>query len=132
MKDPKKRSIAVTKKQSIEFGLVAILLLTFLAIYFKENYFVVAAFFLALITIVFPAILSPFAFLWFGLSKIMGVVSSRILLTIIFFLIVTPVGLVRRILKKNSLKTDMFKQSKDSVMLVRDHLYASEDLFNTF
>lgn len=132
MMDKKKKSIEITKKQSIEFGLVTILIATFLAIYLKESYFVIAAFFLALITIIIPSILSPFAALWFGLSKILGAVTSLVLLTIVFFVIVIPVGLVRRLMKKDSLKIDQFKKSTTSVMVDRDHLYTSEDLLDTF
>ncbi len=132
MMDTKKKIIEITKKRSIEFGLVTILIATFLAIYLKESYFVIAAFFLALITIIIPSILSPFAALWFGLSKILGAVTSMVLLTIVFFVIVIPVGLARRFMKKDSLKIDQFKKSTTSVMVDRDHLYTSEDLLDTF
>lgn len=132
MMDTKKKIIEITKKRSIEFGLVTILIAIFLAIYLKESYFVIAAFFLALITIIIPSILSPFAALWFGLSKILGAVTSLVLLTIVFFVIVIPVGLVRRFMKKDSLKIDQFKKSTTSVMVDRDHLYTSEDLLDTF
>ena len=45
-----------------------------------------------------PAAFSPLARFWFGLSHFLGSIVSRILLTVVFFLIVTPVGLARKVL----------------------------------
>lgn len=128
----KKDIIGITKKQSVEFGLVTILVTSFLAICLKQNYLVIAAFFLTLITIVVPIIFYPFAAAWFWLSKILSAIGSRVLLTIVFFIVVTPVGLVRRLLNRDSLKIDQFKKSTKSVMIDRDHLYTAGDFTDTF
>jgi hypothetical protein len=132
MMNAKKNIIVVTKKQSVEFGLVTILVTTFLAIYLKQNYFVIAAFFLTLITIIVPIIFYPFAVAWFWLSKILSAVGSRVMLSIVFFIVVTPVGLFRRLLNRDSLKIKQFKKNTKSVMTDRDHLYTPEDFIDTF
>lgn len=128
----KKIFLGITKKQCVEFGLVTILVTIFLALYFRQNDLVKVAFGLTLLTVTVPIVFYPFAALWFGLSKLLGAISSRILLTIIFFIVVTPVGLFRRFLKKDSLKIHQFKKSTKSVMVDRDHLYTASDLKNTF
>lgn len=128
----KKLFIGITKKQCMEFGLVTILAASFLAIYLKQNHYVVYAFFLTLVTLTIPIIFYPFGAVWFWLSRVLGVISSRVLLTVVFFIVVTPVGLVRRLLKKDNLKTDQFKKSAKSVMEDRNHLYTAGDFTNTF
>jgi hypothetical protein len=128
----KKIFIGITKKQRVEFGLVTILVATFLAIFLKQIYFVKVAFILTLITIIIPIVFYPFAAIWFGLSKILSAISSRILLTFVFFIMVTPVGLFRRLLKKGSMNIRQFKKSTKSVMVDRDHAYTARDLMDTF
>jgi uncharacterized membrane protein len=128
----KKYIIGITKKQSVEFGLVTILVSTFLAIYFKQSYFVIAAFFLTLITLIVPIVFYPFAAVWFWLSKILSAIGSWIILTTVFFIVVTPVGIIRRLLNRDSLKINQFKKSTKSVMTDRDHLYTAGDFTDTF
>jgi uncharacterized membrane protein len=129
---PKKNIIEINKKQSVEFGLVTILVTNLLAIYFKQSYFVFAALFLTLITLIVPTVFNPFAAFWFWLSNILSSTGSRVLLTIVFFIVVTTVGLIRRLLKRDSLKIDQFKKSTKSVMTDRDHLYTAVDFTDTF
>jgi hypothetical protein len=128
----KKIFIGITKKQCMEFGLVTILVSIFLAIYLKQNIFVKGAFILTLITIIIPIVFYPFAAVWFWLSKVLSVVGSRVLLTIVFFIVVTPIGLIRKIMHRNNMNIDQFKKSTKSVMINRDHLYTTGDLTDTF
>jgi hypothetical protein len=132
MNKAKKNIVGISKKQCVEFGLVTILAAIFLAICLRQNYLVIAAFFLTLITLIVPIVFYPFAAVWFWLSKVLSVIGSRVLLTIVFFIVVTPVGLIRRLLKRDSLKIDQFKKSTKSVMTDRDHLYTAGDFTDTF
>src|ERR1700712_5726881 len=127
-----KFSAKITKKQCMEFGQVATLVVLIFALHYKNNYWVTAAFVLTLITIVLPVIFYPFAIVWFGISELLSIVSPAILLTIIFFLIVTPVGLLRRLLAKDNLRLRQFKKNKRSVMTDRNHIYTESDLLHTF
>jgi hypothetical protein len=130
MKATKKYSI--TKKQCMEFGQVATMAALIFALHFKNDQFVIAAFVLILVTIVVPIIFYPFAVLWFGLSKLLSIVSPAIILGILFFLVITPMGLFRRLLGKDSMKLKQFKKNKHSVMIERNHLYTGTDLLFTF
>jgi hypothetical protein len=122
----------ITKKQSMEFGQVAVLISTFLALYLKDYDFVIAAFILSFFTITVPYIFYPLAVCWFGVSRILSAISSGILMGFVFIFIVIPVGLSRKLLGKDSLKLKQFKKNKESVMVTRDHLYTAEDLLHTF
>lgn len=128
----KKFSVKITKKQCMEFGQVATLTVLIFALHYKNDHLVAVAFVLILATIVIPIIFYPFAIIWFGLSELLSTVSPAIILAIIFFLIVTPVGLIRRLLGKDSMRLKQFKKNKQSVMIDRNHLYTAPDLLHTF
>ncbi|MDB5158312.1 MAG: hypothetical protein JWR50_3019 [Mucilaginibacter sp.] len=120
------------KKQCMEFGQVATLVMLFLALHYKSEHFVSAAFVSLLVTVLLPILFYPFAILWFGLSELLGKVSPAILLTIVFFLVVTPMGLIRRLLGKDTLRLKAFKKDRRSVMVDRNHLYTKNDLMHSF
>lgn len=128
----KKIFIGITKKQCTEFGLLAILVAIFLAIWQKQDHLVMWAFILTIVTLILPIVFYPFAAVWFWISGVLSVIGSRVLLTIVFIIVVTPVGLVRRILNKDNLRKDQFKKGTKSVMNDRNHLYTAEDFTNTF
>jgi hypothetical protein len=132
MTEGKKFSAKITKKQCMEFGQVATLASLIFALHYKNEHWVAAAFALILITIILPVIFYPFALVWFGLSELLSLVSPAILLTIIFFLIVTPVGLIRRLLGKDSMRLKQYKKGRQSVMTDRNHLYTESDFLHTF
>jgi hypothetical protein len=79
-----------------------------------------------------PRLFYPLAKVWFGLALVLGWFSSRILLAVIFFLLVTPVGVVRRWMGKDRLMLRHFKKSNCSVMIRRNHRFSAEDLRRPF
>lgn len=132
MKIFKNTYIKITKKQCMEFGQVATLIILYFALHYKRDDIVFAAFIVILVTILLPMVFYPPALIWFGLSKLMSKVSPVILLSVIYFLIVVPVGLIRRFLGKDSMRLRQFKRDRASVMISREHLYTAADLLHTF
>lgn len=67
---------------------------------------------------------------WLLLAKLLGYINSRILLSIIFFLLLTPVALLMRLLGK----TQFVKKSgaQQSLFVTRNHLYNRQDLEQPF
>lgn len=122
----------ITQKQNNEFGLVTVLVCCVLAYWLKERSLIIVAIILCLLTIIVPGVLTPFASLWFGSSRFLSKFTSTVLLSLVFFLVVTPVGLVRRLLGKDSLRLKQFKKSAQSVMTNRDHIYTAADMIDTF
>jgi hypothetical protein len=122
----------ISKEQRKEFGMLTIVVMSFLAFYFRQNNLSVVIFILALTTLLFPVIFYPFALVWFGLSKVMGKISTSILLGIVFCIVVIPVGLIRKMLRLDGLKIKQFKKTTDTVLLTRDHIYVESDLIHTF
>jgi hypothetical protein len=78
----------------------------------------------------------PFNFLnrpvhnvWMGLSKILGTISSHIILFAIFFLFLTPLSFIRKLVRKGDPLRD-FPGNKNSNFYSRGHEYNKEDFLN--
>ncbi|MGZ5492184.1 MAG: SxtJ family membrane protein [Thermoanaerobaculia bacterium] len=59
----------------------------------------------ALTAMLNPTTLAPVYRWWMRLAEILGWINTRIILVIIFFLVVTPVGLLMRLLRRNPLES---------------------------
>jgi len=118
----------ITKEQSRDTGMAMVLLLLIAAASRKREGYLLGAIALHVVNMIWPQIYRPLAVIWLGLSDLIGGVVSKILLSLVFFLIVTPIGIFRRIAGKDSLKLRAFKASQDSVMLERNHVFVGADL----
>lgn len=117
-----------THRQARDTGL-ALLLILLLIIYFSENLsLMVPGIGVLVLIMVWPTIFRPFAPLWFGLSNLLGTLVSKIVLTVIFFTIVTPVGLLRRMVGRDSMRLKDWKNGQDSVFLERNHVCTKKDI----
>lgn len=79
-----------------------------------------------------PKVFGPASKLWFGLSGLLGAVMSKVILTLVYFLVLTPVGLLRRALGKDTLRLAAFKKGADSVFIVRSGPFTPADLKTPF
>ncbi len=67
---------------------------------------------------------------WMKFALILGRINGNILLTLIFFLFLTPIAFLMRIIQRgDALK---LKKQTNSVYDERNHLYTSGDLENTW
>lgn len=94
----------------------------------KTMVFLFIAMALHVVNMIWPQIYRPLAVLWFGLSDVLGAITSKISLSIVFLLFLTPVGILRRMSGKDSLKLRAFKADQGSVMLNRKHTFTAKDL----
>ena len=118
----------ITKDQSRDTGMAMVLLLLLLAVSPKRHGYLIAAILLHVVNMIVPQIFRPIAVVWLGFSNLLGEVLPKVLLSIVFFLVVTPIGILRRLIGKDALKLRIFKGSQDSVMLERNHLFIGRDL----
>jgi hypothetical protein len=79
-----------------------------------------------------PAIFRPAAVVWFGLSELIGSVVSRVILAVVFFVVVTPIGVVRKLLGADAMQLRTFKAGRGSVMRERNHTYVGKDIENVY
>jgi hypothetical protein len=118
----------ITKDQSRDTGMAMVLLLLLLAVSPKRHGYLIGAIVLHVVNMIVPQVFRPVAVVWLGLSNLLGEVVPKVLLSVVFFLVVTPIGILRRLIGKDALKLRVFKGSQDSVMLERNHTFIGRDL----
>lgn len=122
----------ITKVQQRDTCLALTFLLLLIWLFTKQTAFVYAAMGLLLLGMLIPAAMSPLAWLWFGLSHALGKVTSSILLTAVYALILLPVAFVRQLLGKDSLHLRHWKKSDKSCFRNRNHVFTPEDFNNPY
>ena len=60
--------------------------------------------------LIFPKILQPIEFIWMKFAYYLGIVVTHVLVTLTFFLIITPLGLLLRLLGKDLLQMKFDKK----------------------
>ena len=120
------RTISI--KQASDTGMAAVLLLMLIGLFSHNNLYYKIAIPVLVLNMTFPMFYYPFAIIWLGLSQLLGTIVSKIILTIIYFMMVVPVGVFRRLLGKDTLQLSKFKKGTKSVMQTRDYIFLSEDI----
>jgi hypothetical protein len=123
---------ALSREQTKDSGMAVVLILLLVGVFTSNDLYLKLSVAALLINMIYPRLYYPFAVFWFGLSKILGSVVSRILLVAVYFVIVMPVALVRQIVGKDPLILKGFKRNTDSVMKERNHIYGPGDLEKPF
>jgi hypothetical protein len=124
--------LSATKEQAKDTGLAMILICLLLGYWGRFPKFLPVSLVLLLITMIWPNAFRPLATLWFGLSHLLSSVVSRVILTVLFFLVVTPIGFLRRLLGADPLKLKQWKQGSGSVFIMREGIIQGKDLENPY
>jgi len=83
-----------------------------------------------LVGILSPWMSRQIARLWMGLTQVLGRISNAVLLSVVYWLVVVPVAVFRRLRKKD--KLTRFDQFVGSNFTKRDHTFEKEDLEKTW
>ena len=100
------KHIKESKTDLRKFGLTVGIVLAgigALLFYFEKPsaiYFTVIGGSLILFGIVFPQLLKPLNKLWMGLAIVLGFIMTRVILTTLFYLVITPIGFLAKIFGK--------------------------------
>ena len=100
------------EERGLERGFGTVFVLFFLIVaaflFFKKGEIVYWALILSaafgLIAWLYPKLLKPLNFLWFKLGMLLGAIIAPLVMVVIFFLVVTPVGLIMRAVGKDPLR----------------------------
>jgi hypothetical protein len=128
------KNIKQTTKDLRNFGLtvgIVILLIAFFLIWKQKPsqfYFFSIGVFLVLSGIFFPSILRPLNKAWMTLAVLLGWVMTRVILSLLFYLVITPISLIARIsgkhfldLKIDKSRTSYWEKRKNSVSSPADY-----------
>ncbi len=113
------KNIRSGKSELRKFGItvgIVFLLLAGLFLWFNNEYytyFLVFSAILILPGLILPILLKPIHKVWMTLALLMGWLMTRIILSVLFYVVVTSIGLIAKIFGKKflDLKTDKLKTS---------------------
>ncbi|MEA4857503.1 SxtJ family membrane protein [Solidesulfovibrio sp.] len=124
--------LSATREQAKDTGMALVLISLIVFFVTREIRYVTIATGLLLLDMIAPALYKPAAKLWFGLSHVLGTVMSKVILTLIFYLVLTPMGLLRAMLGKDPMRVRQFKKGDGSAFRVRDHQFVAADVEQPF
>ena len=70
--------------------------------------------------------------MWYALAAILGAINSKVILTVLYFLVLTPIALLSRLFKKDSLELKKKAREDESYFKIRNHTFESKDLKHPF
>ena len=111
--------IKTTKKEIRNFGITigSIFLIIGAILLWKNNInypiFMIIGIILLVSGLVIPIILKPIYFLWMIFATILGWIMTRVILSMLFYIILTPIGLIARLFGKQFLEL-RWEKSKES------------------
>jgi hypothetical protein len=113
---------------SKEVVLVIVVGLLIISKIFSLNNLVLVAIGIGVLGALSSTLSNGIAWLWFRISDALGYIMSRVILTLVFFLVLTPVALVSRLLRKKDLLGKKIDDKCSSYFEIRNHEYKPGDL----
>lgn len=116
-----------TRNKHLETALVIVLGLMVFFWIFHSKYLLWAAFGVGFIGVFIPYVAGKIHWAWMKLAHGMGYVMSKVMLTLVYTLVVIPMGIFSR--KKITMR---LKQGTTSYFKERNYTYKKEDLENVW
>lgn len=119
------KNIKETKKDLRKFGLtvgIVIAVISAVLFYYERAsyfYFGLAALLLIVPALVSPQVLRPLNKIWMTLAIILGWFMTRVILSVLYYLILTPIGFIAKIFGKEFLDLK-WNRKQDSYWIKRD------------
>jgi len=108
---------------------MATVLVLLLITWFTANLsWVIGAIVVLILSVTMPVVFKPLAVVWFGFANFLGHVVSTLILSVLFFSVLMPIGLIRKIGGADALRLKQWRNGDKSAFVVREHLYTAEDL----
>jgi hypothetical protein len=126
------RNDNLTLPSNKKFGLFFSLIFFLIFLYFNFNYIFL---FLSIIFLIIALFFSKSLFLlnkfWMKLGEVLGVIISPIVLGAIFFILISPLAMLLRILNRDILKLKLNSHVK-TYWITREKNFTKEDFDNQF
>ena len=121
----------ISKSQCKDTILVSVFLLFIFSLW-KEVDISKIGFLVALVGLITPIVFKPVAFFWFNFSVVLGNISSKVVLTLIFYIVVSPISIFRKMLWHDALSLKSWKKDDSSLFKNRNHEFDKKDLETVF
>jgi hypothetical protein len=122
----------ITNQQCKDTGLAMILIALIIGLFSESKYAFFGAGVITIVDMVYPRFFYALAIVWYGLSTAIGTIVSKILLSLLFFILVTPVGLIRKALGSDPMKLREWRHGHRSLFQDRNYTYSSKDIENPY
>jgi uncharacterized membrane protein len=125
--------IATVMKTNQSKNLEALLVIVtgFLVLYFVFDIKILL--YVALAVGLISILIKPLAFLlakaWYKLGDLLGWIVSKIVLSLMFYVLLVPLALLHNLFNKNAMQ---LKNTSKSMWKLREHTYAENDFKNTW
>jgi len=112
------KNIKETKKDLRKFGLTVggvLIVISALLFYFEKSstiYFAIIGGLLFVFGMAIPFILKPLNKIWMGLAIVLGFFMSRLILTVLFYIALTPISLIAKLVGKQFMILKYDKSAK--------------------
>ena len=102
------------KKFGVSIGIFLLIVGIILLIYSKPSYpyFLITGGVLIAVAYILPTFLFPFQKVWMALAVVLGFIMTRVILSILFYLIITPINFISKLFKKDFLNLKIEKEKK--------------------
>ncbi len=116
------------KDRARDTGLALVLVLLIIHQFRDGGLWTAGALVVLVLAMTAPLLFRPLAAPWFGFSEKLGTVMSKVILTLVYFFVATPVGLIRRMFGADPMRLREWKKDGCSVFVDRDHAFTKKDL----
>jgi hypothetical protein len=119
--------LAMDKSKQYETVLVVVLGCIVVYLFSHARWWLPAALSIGLLALLIPAVAWGIDLVWTKLSQLLGEVSGRVLLTIVYILLLVPLAVLARVFGHAGLRR---KKTAGSYFTERNHRYEKEDLIH--
>jgi len=120
----------LTREKNLEAALAICAGLLVLFWIFDNKYFLIGATVVGVGALLSSFIAKMIAWFWYKLAETLGKVNGFIILTVLFFLFLTPLAWLSKLFRKDELQLKRKTNPQDSYYIERNHSYAKKDLEN--
>ncbi|MDM8539944.1 hypothetical protein QUF90_02545 [Desulfococcaceae bacterium HSG9] len=122
----------INAKQAGDTGMAMVLICLLIGLFTHSDLLFKIATLLLVINMIWPTVFRLVARIWIGGSILLGTVVSKILLTVIYFGLVTPIGVVRRIAGADAMLLKQWQKGSLSVFKKRNYQFQAKDIEKPF
>ena len=121
-----------TQAYTKDTGLIFVFSLLLVAYWQKNLGLIPSAVAMLLATMTIPVIFKPLAVIWYYFSLLLAKITNRVVLSLIFTVVITPIGLIRRCMGFDPMRRKMWKKGTASIFVERNHRFTENDLTTPF
>lgn len=123
---------SVTSKECADTGMAMVLICLIGAWVTGDRGWLIGAIAALVVNMTWPTAYTLVAKVWLSFSHLLGTFMSKIILSLVFFVVLTPIALLRRMGGHDPMALRKWKKGNESVFETRDHTYTAQEIEQPF